>query len=106
MSDKSKIVAFSLTSSLPRAWLVLKGDHQQPRVVEMQQGRPGIWSANEDLIPDEYLCRFYCGDDLHVFYHGPAHTAGGVVSGMDMLISVGTPDTSGAHILSDEHARP
>ena len=106
MSDKSKTVAFTLTSSQPRAWLVLKGDHQQPRVVEMHQGQSGTWSASEDLIPDEYLCRFYCGDDLHVFYHGPTHTPGGVVSGMDTLISVGEPDNSGDPILSDEHARP
>jgi hypothetical protein len=106
MSNKSKTVAFSLASSHPRAWLVLKGDHQQPRVVEMQQGQSGIWSASEDLIPDEYRCRFYCGDDLHVFYHGPADTAGGIVSGMDMLISVGAAHHPGAHILSDEHARP
>ncbi len=97
MSDKSKTVAFSLTSSQPRAWLVLKGDHQKPRVVEMQQGHPGIWSASEDLIPDEYLCRFYCGDDLHVFYHGPADAAGGIVSDLDMLISVAVPHNSGAN---------
>jgi hypothetical protein len=106
MSDKSKTVAFSLTSFQPRAWLVLKGDTQQPRVVEMQQGHPGIWSASEDLIPDEYLCRFYCGDDLHVFYHGPAATAGGTVIGMDMLLSVGATNNSGTHIQSAEHARP
>jgi hypothetical protein len=98
MSDKSKTVAFSLTSSQPRAWLVLKGHHQKTRVVEMQQGCPGIWSASEDLIPDEYLCRFYCGDDLHVFYHGPAHTAGGIVSGLDMHISIAAMNNSGAHI--------
>jgi hypothetical protein len=97
MSDKSTSVAFSLTSSQPRAWLVLKGEHQKPRVVEMQQGHPGIWSASEDLIPDEYRCRFYCGDDLHVFYHGPAATPGGVVSGLDMLISVAATNNSGAH---------
>jgi len=98
MSDKRKTAAFNLKSTQPRAWLVLKGGTQQPRVVEMNQARPGIWSASEHLIPDEYLCRFYCGDDLHVFYHGPADTAGGIFSGLDMHISVVAPHNSGTHI--------
>jgi hypothetical protein len=88
MSQEVTNVIFRMTSPKPRAWLVLKGEHQESRVIEMQQKLPSLWSASEDLIPDEYLCRYYCGDDNNVSYYGPAQVNGGIDSGMDTLLSV------------------
>ncbi len=92
MSDQSTNVTFLLTSIEPRAWLVLTGDLQEPRVVEMQQTTPNVWSASEDLIQDEYRCRFYCGNDTYVCYQGPAHITGGIDGGMDTLLSINFKD--------------
>ena len=72
MDHQSQLVTFSLTSSAARAWLVLTNDHRQSRVVEMQEERPTFWSTCTDLIPGEYRCRYYSGDERSVHYHGPA----------------------------------
>lgn len=88
MSQPSQIVTFFLTSSELRAWLVIKGDHVEPRVVEMWMGFPNHWSASVWLIPGEYLCRYYCGDDQHAVYHGPAQINGRTEQGMDGFVSV------------------
>ena len=92
MSQQSQLLTFSLTCPGPRAWLVLNSDDRKSRVVEMQQRYPGLWSAIADLIPGEYRCRYYCGDDRQVTYYGPAHMAGAVDCGMDALVSVGIPE--------------
>ncbi len=85
-------VTFDLTSPHPRAWLVLTSDNREPYVIEMRQRHRRIWSASADLMPGEYRCRYYCGDDQHISYHGPAHIAGSIGCGMDALYSVTIPE--------------
>ena len=91
MSQHSQIVTFRLTCPEPRAWLVLTSDNQEPRVVEMQQRELSIKAVYLDLIPDDYRCRYYCGDDQNVIYHGPAPTEGSIDCGLDALMSVKFP---------------
>ena len=92
MSHASTSVTFHLTCPEPRAWLVVKSDNPRVCVVqEMQRRQPGIWSTCMELTPGDYRCRHYCGDERRVIYHGPAHTDGGIVSGMDTLVSVRSP---------------
>ena len=95
MSQHSQIVTFKLTCPEPRAWLVLTSDNQQPRVVKMQQRHLGMKDACPDLIPDDYRCRYYSGDDRNVIYHGPAPTEGSIDGGMDALMSVKIPAAKG-----------
>ena len=92
MSQEVTNVIFRMTSPKPRAWLVLKGEHQESRVIEMQRDVSSVWSASEDLLPDEYLCRYYSGDDKNVSYLGPAEVEGGIERGMDTLLSVRLKD--------------
>jgi hypothetical protein len=100
MSEPSTTVTFHLTCPEPRAWLVLKGENREPRVLEMQHRDPSGLAARADLMPGEYRCRYYCGDDRSVIYHGPAHVEGSIESGMDALVSVGTKaDTSAPQLV-------
>jgi hypothetical protein len=89
MIQPSQILTFHLTCAEPRAWVVLKSDDQEPRVLEMERRNATAWSASADLIPGDYRCRYYCGDDRNVNYYGPARIAGGIECGMDTQISVG-----------------
>jgi hypothetical protein len=90
-----KTVTFHLTSAQPRAWLVLKSDNQDARVVEMQSREPSDWFARMDLIPGEYRCRFYSGDNQSIHYFGPASIEGSTDCGMDSLVSVTAPEAQG-----------
>jgi CheY-like chemotaxis protein len=90
MSEQSQIVTFFLTSSQPRAWLVIKQAQQESQVVEMWKGYANRWSASAWLTPGDYHCRYYCGDDQHAVYHGPAQLNGGLGDGVDGLVSVRT----------------
>lgn len=92
MSQQLQTVIFSFPSSGPRAWLVLNSDNQEPRVVEMEQAGSSVWSASAELLPGEYHCRFYCGDDRNVSYCGPATIQGSLGGGMDSLVSVSHAD--------------
>jgi hypothetical protein len=96
MSQQTKSVSFSLTCPDPRAWLVVTSVHRTPRVVEMQHRGPSTWSACTNLVPGEYHCRYYSGDDRNVFYHSPAHIEGSTDDGMDALVSVRVPEEKGA----------
>ena len=89
MSQRAQIVTFNLTCSEQRAWLVIEGDNQGPRVLEMFKGYTNRWTASEWLMPGKYRCRYYCGDDHNVVYHGPARSIGSVDEGMDGLVSIG-----------------
>jgi len=92
MSPPSQTLTFYLTSSESRAFLVLKSDNQKPRVLCMERRNPSVWSASAVLIPGEYRCRYYCGDDQNVSYYGPAHVDGGIECGMDTLVSIKIPE--------------
>jgi hypothetical protein len=92
MSQPSQVLTFYLTCPESRAWLVLESDDQQPHVLEMERRNPSVWSASVDLVPGEYWCRYYCGDDRNVNYYGPAYIDGGVDCGMDTLVSVKIPE--------------
>ena len=94
MSERLKNVAFSLTCPQERAWLVVTGGRIGPRVIEMRQECPGILSACADLVPGQYHCRYYSGDERNVMYYGPAHTEGSIDCGMDALVSVNVPEKS------------
>jgi hypothetical protein len=59
----------------------------------MKRRRPRVWTASAELMPGEYRCRYYSGDDKNVSYHGPAHIDGGVDCGMDTLVSVKIPES-------------
>jgi CheY-like chemotaxis protein len=87
----SQIVTFFLNSPESRAWLVVNGDEQPCHVVEMWKGYPNHWSASMWLAPGEYRCRYYCGGDNHVFYHGPAQVDGKKSEQMDGVVSVENP---------------
>jgi len=91
MSQQSQIVAFSFSSPLPRAWLVVKGGETESLVVEMRRHHPNVFSASVGLNPGQYSCRYYCGDQLNVSYHGPASIDGSTDDGMDSGISVESP---------------
>jgi hypothetical protein len=91
MSDRSQIVTFFLTSSEPRAWVVINNAEHESRVIEMWKGYPNHWSVSAWLIPGDYHCRYYCGDDHEVTYHGPARTTGSTNVGMEGLVSVALP---------------
>ena len=88
MSQQLKTVAFSFASPDSRAWLVLTSAEQEPHVVEMCHEPSSVWSASADLIPGDYRCRYYSGDDRNVIYYGPAHIEGSTDGGMDALMSV------------------
>lgn len=92
MSQQAQSVTFHLICPESRAWLVLASDHRKSRVVEMHQQGPNVWAATADLIPGEYRCRYYCGDDRDVIYYGPANREGSVAAGMDALIFVEIPE--------------
>jgi hypothetical protein len=83
-----KTLTFRLTCPETRAWLVLKGGNGGSQIVEMRRAHTNVWSASADLIPGEYECRYYVGDEKTVIYYGPAHIDGGVDCGMDTLVSV------------------
>jgi len=88
MGQQSKAVTFDLTCPHAQAWLVLTSDNREPYVVEMRQRHRTIWSASADLMPGEYRCRYYSGDDRNVSYYGPANIEGSIGCGMDALLSV------------------
>lgn len=88
MNGPSQILTFHLICPESRAWLVLNRDDLEPHVYEMHEQNRSVWSATADLIPGEYRCRYYCGDDRRVNYHGPAHIDGGIDCGMDTVVSV------------------
>jgi hypothetical protein len=92
MLQQSQFVQLQMMCAEPRAWLVLTSDVQEPSVVEMHRRYPDSWSASADLIPGEYRCRYYCGDDRNIVYLGPAHIVGGTDCGMDTLVSVRIPE--------------
>jgi CheY-like chemotaxis protein len=89
--SSSQIVTFFLTSPEPRAWLVIEGDGEESRVVEMWNAYANRWTATAWLRPGDYSCRYYCGDDTHAVYHGPAQTNGTGSNEMDGLVSVDEP---------------
>jgi hypothetical protein len=91
MNQQSTLVNFRVTCTEPRAWLVVTRDRRKPRVVEMQQPTPSIWTVSAELPPGEYHCRYYCGDNRHVNYFGAAHIEGSIACGMDALVTVRPP---------------
>ena len=103
MSQQSQIIAFSFSSPSPRAWLVVKGGETESLVFEMQRRHPNVFSANVGLNPGQYSCRYYCGDQRNVSYHGPANIDTSTDDGMDSEISVerrpGTIRSEGIRIL-------
>ena len=54
----------------------------------MRRENPNVWSASVPLIPGEYRCRYYCGDEGTIFYYGPASIDGSIDRGMDAVISI------------------
>lgn len=88
MSDRPQLLTFFLTSSQPRAWLVVASGQDKTQVVEMSKGQLNHWSASLWLAPRDYRCRYYCGDDRQVVYHGPASLKGPEGEAMDGLVSV------------------
>ena len=92
MAHQSQPITFSLISNDPRAWVVVTSDHTKPCVVEMREERPSFWSTSTDLIPGEYRCRYYSGNERSVHYCGPATIKGAIESGMDALISIKIPE--------------
>ena len=94
MSRQSQSVSFELTCPEARVWLVLKSDHGNCSVVPMCQRCPSEWSATPALMPGEYLCRYYGGDDQRVIYYGAANIQGSIDRGMDALVSVSSQKVS------------
>jgi len=91
MSQRSQIITFSFSSPSPRAWLVAKGGESESLVVEMRRRDPNVFSASVGLNPGQYRCRYYCGDQRNVSYHGPASIDGSTDDEMDSVLSVESP---------------
>jgi CheY-like chemotaxis protein len=88
MRPQPQIIEFNLSCPSPRAWLVVKGGNREPLVIEMLKTSPNVWSASTTLIPGEYRCRYYCGDEGNVAYYGPARIDGSTDDGMDAVVSI------------------
>ncbi len=88
MSQRLQLLTFFLTSSQPRAWLVVRDVQEQPQVLEMSRTYSNHWSVSLWLKPGDYRCRYYCGDDQQIVYHGPAQLDGRFGQAMDGLVSV------------------
>jgi CheY-like chemotaxis protein len=91
MMEQSRLTTFFLACSEPRAWLVINSGTQDSRVLEMCKGYPGHWSASAWLLPGDYRCRYYSGDDTHVDYQGPATLGRGQADGLDGVVSISIP---------------
>ncbi len=89
--EQSALTTFFLNCPEPRAWLVVSSETHDSRVVEMCKGYPNHWSASLWLLPGEYRCRYYCGDDTHVDYLGPATLGRGQTDGLDAIVSIRIP---------------
>jgi CheY-like chemotaxis protein len=101
MSQRSQMTTFFLTNSEPRAWLVVRSDNEESRVLEMWQQYPNHWSTSTWLNPGKHHYRYYRGDDQHVFYFGPACLRGSECDEMDGLVSVELPrDTMNSHSIN------
>jgi len=100
MSERPQLLTFFLTSSRPRAWLVVGAGQEQSQVVEMSRTDSDQWSASLWLVPGEYRCRYYCGDGHQIVYHGPASLNGLAAEGMDGLVSVESAlDNAGSDLI-------
>jgi len=88
MRQRSRNVTFQVTCPESQAWLVMTSDTQEPLVVAMELTGAHHWSASADVMPGEYRCRYYGGDDRRVIYYGAAKIAGSIEHGMDALLSV------------------
>ena len=91
MSQQSQIIEFTFSSSSARALLVIKGGESEPLVFEMRRRHPNLFSASVGLNPGQYRCRYYCGDERGLSYHGPASIDGSTDDGMDSVVSVESP---------------
>jgi hypothetical protein len=87
MSEHARKLRFCLISTEPRAYLVLRSDAQSI-TVEMNQPRPGFWSADVPLAEGTYRARYYCGDENHMFYYGPAPSDDSWSDGLDAVVVV------------------
>jgi CheY-like chemotaxis protein len=89
--NSAQILNFSLTSSEARAWLVINGNREEPRVGEMWNGYACHWTTTAWLRPGGYRCRYHCGDDAHIVYHGPARLDGETGNEMDERVAIESP---------------
>jgi hypothetical protein len=85
---QSKLITFHLVSPEPRAILVMRNEAGDPSVIVMKQRRPRFWTARVELSEGTYHCRYYCGDEKSVTYHGPAHANGSSEDGLDAVVSI------------------
>ncbi len=91
MAPKRQLVIFHLKCPELRAWLVLASDNQTSRVLEMHQLYACNWLASAYLVPGQYDCRYYGGDDRTVIYYGTANIEANADSGLDAFLSVESP---------------
>jgi hypothetical protein len=91
MAQQTQLVIFHLRCPEQRAWLVLASDSRKSRVLEMHQLYPCNWLATAYLIPGQYDCRYYGGDDRTVIYYGAAKIEARTDCGIDALVSVNSP---------------
>jgi CheY-like chemotaxis protein len=95
MDDGSQIVTFQFSCSDSKTWVAIESGAGEPQVIEMRRKFPNCWTASAWLMPGEYRCRYYSGNDRQVVYHGPANVDGAHRgSTMDGLVRVGIPRTS------------
>ena len=86
-----KTLRFSLLTTDPRAFLSGQRDDGQSFTVQMKQSCPGCWFADVPLSEGTYRLRYYCGDEHHVIYCGPAHFNTSRQDGLDAVVVVDRP---------------
>jgi CheY-like chemotaxis protein len=68
--------------------VVITGEPDMKQVLEMWQRFPNQWSASTWLIPGQYNCRFYTGNQRNIVHYGPATINGVTDYGLDRAFRV------------------
>lgn len=91
MDKHFKTLWFSLISADPRAYLSGRRNDGQSFALAMSQARPGFWFVDVPLSVGTYRMRYYCGDEHHMTYYGPASSNGSWQDGLDAVVVVDAP---------------
>jgi CheY-like chemotaxis protein len=95
MDRRPQIVTFNFNCAEQRVWVTINSKTLPPQTIEMRQTFPNCWTTSVWLVPGQYFCRYYSGDDRNVAYHGPAKLIGVEPDAlMDGLVSIDVPRRS------------
>jgi CheY-like chemotaxis protein len=95
MARRPQIVTFNFNCSQSQVWVSIVSETLPPQTIEMRQTFPNCWTASAWLVPGQYFCRYYSGDDRNVVYQGPAKLIGVEPDSLtDGLVSIDVPHRS------------